>query len=296
MNNNLIGGQITKFRKASGLTQEELGRAVGVSTQAVSRWECGGAPDVALLPAIADTLHVTIDALFGREGGTPEDMGKLAARWLAADDNRTAMERLVAVPWMACRYFSRGRFGLPEMGCPDTCKIPGIGEEDSILRSQVVLDAGLITGMYSKELSFISVFPEPEEGYQAYFSSNDRYRQLFSTLALPGCLELLLDLYAEKPRLIVPEAEAKRLGVPAEDAEELMEQLSAVHVLEKVELELATGHGGAYKIRHDGVLVPILYFSRFFMQKNESYYLSWVEREKPLLRKPGETEKKHEKK
>ena len=68
MDNNLIGAQITKFRKAAGLTQEELGRAAGVSTQAVSRWECGGTPDVALLPAIADKLGVTIDALFGKIG------------------------------------------------------------------------------------------------------------------------------------------------------------------------------------------------------------------------------------
>ena len=52
MNENLLGSQIAKFRKAAGLTQEELGRSVGVSTQAVSRWECGGTPDVTLLPAI----------------------------------------------------------------------------------------------------------------------------------------------------------------------------------------------------------------------------------------------------
>ncbi len=46
MNDQLIGAQISKFRKAAGLTQEELGEAVGISGQAVSRWECGGAPDV----------------------------------------------------------------------------------------------------------------------------------------------------------------------------------------------------------------------------------------------------------
>ena len=51
------------------MTQEDLGRVVGISAQAVSRWECGGAPDVALLPAVADTLGVTVDALFGRETG-----------------------------------------------------------------------------------------------------------------------------------------------------------------------------------------------------------------------------------
>ena len=49
MNDHLIGIQISQFRKAAGLTQEELGEAVGISGQAVSRWECGGAPDVALL-------------------------------------------------------------------------------------------------------------------------------------------------------------------------------------------------------------------------------------------------------
>lgn len=285
MNNNLIGGQITKFRKAAGLTQEELGRAVGVSTQAVSRWECGGAPDVSLLPAIADTLHVTIDALFGREGGTPGNMEELAARWVAGDENELAMDRLVSVPWKACRYFSRGRLGLPEMGCMDTCRIPDIEEEELILRSQLVLDEGLITGIYAKDLSFISIFPEPEEGYRAYFAANDRYRQLFSVLALPGCLELLLDLHTEKPHLIVPEAEARRLEIPVEEAAELMERLSSVYLLDQVELELAAGNGNAYKIRDNGLLIPLLYFARFMTQKNESYYLSWVERKRPWLRK-----------
>ena len=53
MDNNLLGEQIAKYRKAAGLTQDELGKAVGISAQAVSRWECGGAPDITLLPAIA---------------------------------------------------------------------------------------------------------------------------------------------------------------------------------------------------------------------------------------------------
>ena len=45
MDTKLIGEQITRYRKGRNLTQEELGKAVGVSTQAVSRWENGGAPD-----------------------------------------------------------------------------------------------------------------------------------------------------------------------------------------------------------------------------------------------------------
>lgn len=80
MTKNILGEQISKFRKEAGLTQEELGKSVGVSTQAVSRWECGGMPDIELLPAIADRLHVSIDALFGREGGEAFNLKELLYR------------------------------------------------------------------------------------------------------------------------------------------------------------------------------------------------------------------------
>lgn len=59
---------IRKFRTNCNLTQEALGERVGVSGQAVSKWETSDAyPDPTLLPALADALGVTIDALFGHE-------------------------------------------------------------------------------------------------------------------------------------------------------------------------------------------------------------------------------------
>ena len=82
MNINILGEQIARYRKALGITQEDLGRAVGISAQAVSRWECGGAPDVTLLPAVADALGVATDALFGREGGERVDIRDAARRWI----------------------------------------------------------------------------------------------------------------------------------------------------------------------------------------------------------------------
>lgn len=60
-----IGANIAKHRKAKGLTQEQLGESVGVSSQAVSKWEKGGVPDTMLIPQLALVLGVTTDALFG---------------------------------------------------------------------------------------------------------------------------------------------------------------------------------------------------------------------------------------
>ena len=62
-----IGGKIAKYRKEKGYTQEELGELVGVSGQAVSKWENGGVPDTYLLPTISKVLDVSIDALFDVE-------------------------------------------------------------------------------------------------------------------------------------------------------------------------------------------------------------------------------------
>lgn len=61
-----LGTKIREFRRRNGRTQEELANVLGVTPQAVSRWEQGGSyPDMELLPAIANYFSVTIDELFG---------------------------------------------------------------------------------------------------------------------------------------------------------------------------------------------------------------------------------------
>lgn len=61
-----IGKNIAKYRKAKGLTQEELGAKLGVTNQAVSKWESEvSMPDIMLLPEIATVLNITLDDLYG---------------------------------------------------------------------------------------------------------------------------------------------------------------------------------------------------------------------------------------
>ena len=61
-----IGKNIAKYRKEKGLTQEELGAKLGVTNQAVSKWESEvSIPDVMHLPEIANALNITLDDLYG---------------------------------------------------------------------------------------------------------------------------------------------------------------------------------------------------------------------------------------
>lgn len=63
-----LGDNIRRARKKMGLTQEEVASVIGVTSQAVSRWESGsGMPDITLLVPLAQTLSISLDSLFGYE-------------------------------------------------------------------------------------------------------------------------------------------------------------------------------------------------------------------------------------
>lgn len=64
----ILGENILRLRKENGLTQEKLANLLGISFQAVSRWENGQAyPDIELIPKLASVLHVSIDSLLGHQ-------------------------------------------------------------------------------------------------------------------------------------------------------------------------------------------------------------------------------------
>ena len=67
-----IGENIRAMRLRQGLTQEQVAQQLGVTYQAVSKWENGtNTPDIALLPDIASLFGVTIDALFNQDATSP---------------------------------------------------------------------------------------------------------------------------------------------------------------------------------------------------------------------------------
>ncbi|MDR2570993.1 MAG: helix-turn-helix domain-containing protein [Oscillospiraceae bacterium] len=62
----ILAGNISRYRKDLGLTQEALADRLGITFQAVSKWETGQTiPDTMLLPRLAQTLNVSIDKSVG---------------------------------------------------------------------------------------------------------------------------------------------------------------------------------------------------------------------------------------
>ncbi len=64
----MIGDKLKKLRLSRDLTQEELATHLGISYQAISKWERGdGYPDITMLPALARYFEVSVDELIGMD-------------------------------------------------------------------------------------------------------------------------------------------------------------------------------------------------------------------------------------
>ena len=67
-----LGRRIADLRKEKGLKQEVIAEKMGVSSQAVSKWENDQTcPDISVLPLLAEILGVTVDKLLTGKEPTP---------------------------------------------------------------------------------------------------------------------------------------------------------------------------------------------------------------------------------
>ena len=91
--NEILGNNILRLRKENDLTQEELAHVLGITYQAVSKWETGvSCPDVSTLPLLADLFGVSIDELFGRAAPAEKAEEK-------SGEGEAAPAQGVTLPW-----------------------------------------------------------------------------------------------------------------------------------------------------------------------------------------------------
>lgn len=100
----ILAGNISRYRKDLGLTQEALADKLGITFQAVSKWETGQTvPDTMLLPMLARALNVGVDKLLGYTAYTDDlsyyenDYQKEEYFW-GVEPNTTCLKTLELIP------------------------------------------------------------------------------------------------------------------------------------------------------------------------------------------------------
>lgn len=246
MSYSIIGEQILKFRKEKGLTQRELGDVIGVSSSAVSQWESGGTPDISLLPALSDTLGVTVDALFGRTEAKRENMEEIVGQYIASLPEDKRLERLISIIRKAVLT-----------GCID--KVAGVVDVDCRDSEMMYISRdGFVTAFLSGEKSFISAARSADGLFDDLLSVGDGMSGLFSVLSAPHALDMLSSLYRESPKYRTAGVLAHICGITEGDAEEILQKFTELRLTKSLELETEGGAANAYAVNLTGTVVPLI--------------------------------------
>lgn len=280
-----LGKRIAFLRKQANLTQEALGKAVGVSAQAVSKWENGGAPDVELLPTVADALGVTMDGLFGLQEGKTPDMEKLLFQYIGTAPMAQRMERLCRLVWAGIQGIVPEGIQGESLDYVEKSSSGGVP-----IFTALSDDNGFILGCPSRELHYFFLYPEPEKGYGAFLGELEQVRDMLGCLSRPGRLELLLWLHREKPEgyIFTARSAAKGCGISEQAAKDGLEDLADRHLLLRMVLSDGEDQLSVYQsTRHTGLL-PFLMMCQWMEVEERNYFIGYEARKKPWLKQEEE--------
>lgn len=288
---NLLNENIARLRREAGMTQEELGQKVMVSTQAVSRWERGGTPDVSMLPKIAQVFGVSIDELFGIRH--TEDIPVEDA--LLREIERTAENERFERAWQLCWQIMKGvtaycngsssdtyfRFmngaeNAERKGADDPERVPAI--------LYVTHDTGLMTASLVKDFHYLLLMPEPEDGFAAVMKRPEAYRDFFAFLAKPKRIEMLALLYMQEPtRYFTASLASQQLGISDELAEEILQEFYSRRLVQDLLAKAPEGTIHLYRKLDDTAAIPFLYFAAEVM-RSQSIFNTILMRNEPFFR------------
>ena len=213
-----IGENIKRYRLEKGMTQEQLANIVGVSNQAVSKWECDGSiPDGLLFVPIADALGVTTDNLFGRETIYEKDIYQGIIKLINQTPFENRMEKAREICWQT----EKGLFGGVKYEYrPSELK-------NQTYSSYVTSDTGFTSISHRSDTSFFSLFTEPPEGFDVLKQYSEKFREFFEALGDEYVMKSFFLIYSQiQGYTFEKEVLAKECGIPDDRLDDVMTKLS----------------------------------------------------------------------
>lgn len=248
-----MGKNIAHFRKRKGYTQEELGQRLGVTNQAVSKWESETSmPDVMMLPRIATVLDVTLDDLFAKQTVQPSQSDSHTFNMDAVHDFPKATQATIIdtlcnqTNLVNCNSWD---FLKAEQN-PSTKKYDRIKQFYTVCCLSNTAGAAFVSNALTVIDSDItpidigSIFDKPEvaSGIKKLSDSNVRRvlahicNQYFQSSAPFDCQDLEYFAIDIKPNEL-----SRSIGIPTEDVLEALEKLISLHIV-----DLETNYGTHY--------------------------------------------------
>ena len=276
----IIGKQIASLRKEKGIKQEELANYVGVSTQAVSKWENGGVPDTELLSKIADFFGVSIDSLFGRNITDYSGLRSALIKKICDTPHDERFKLVFNYCWDMERALMPHGDGIEKCSIEDYEK--GIGTDAQHYSSIMQNDGFTRMGIANRSQYFLIV-PEPKSTNDAYFKEID-YPSFFRDLSDEDFWNDCVYLNKRDFKKAFTSALfINKLGINAEKAGEILSKLKKYKMVYSTQVEMDDEIQTLYHFSPTPSFIALLIFAREIIDKPEIFAYYCGGREKPYL-------------
>lgn len=276
--------QIKTARKACGMTQEQLAAKVGVSTQAVSKWEISSYPDASLLPAIANALGVTIDTLFGigkKEVSLPQQVLEATRAAIPYDTEDD--------PYSGCLELMKEIFRAFAMG---TCGCDEYRPLEQAVRdaetwetfSQGDFDCGFFQSRLPDNLYYFLLMSEPKNGYDKVLAYDDQMVELFRFLAMPDALRVMYFLHSRPSTMFFNERTlTQELGINGAHSKEIIDEMLRRKFIWQANYNKGASEEKIYQCITQHNFVQFITFTHTLLHQPCSYNYQTGQRTKPYF-------------
>ncbi|MBR4780199.1 MAG: helix-turn-helix transcriptional regulator [Lachnospiraceae bacterium] len=258
----VFASNLQTLRKQKGVTQEQLASFLGVSPQAVSKWENGSYPEGDLLPKISEYFEVSISYLYGQETEKKsfeqmvlDELYSLHEKEneKSASSHEEYFEKLLDIAWtgqIAC--WKNNKYYYKKV----------VPEEGVRTASVISDDAGFGYFNLNLEKQYYALVKEPEDGFSSHLKLSEGLRSFFRGLGEPGVLEILFFLMSLKTfEAVSVSTLSEIIGMDVDKIQNIMDKLTAGdkggRVIQCVNVVKSDDTETAYSIEPSGI-VPFI--------------------------------------
>ena len=253
---------------------------MGVSAQAVSKWENGGVPDTELLPKIAEFFNVSIDELFGLQNNRSINIYDAILDDICKTKGENRIARVFELCWMMEQSMYGTIFSDPERFWEEALA----HNENDQLYSRVLVDSGYTEMGLFNRMQYFLVVPDAKDKDKALLEGID-YPSFFKVLSDPDIFQTLVFLYKRESRhLFTEQLLITELNLTPHKAKEVMSELLRLRIVQKQFAEVGGETMSLYHFWSRPSFVSMLIFAREMIDIPQNFYVNNDGRRKPFLK------------
>ncbi len=275
---NTFNTELKRIRKAKGLTQEQLADMVGVSPQAVSKWEISNYPDAQLLPSVADALGVTIDELFGKGKEEKTIREQVLEQVKNLDTDKNKFDFFAEL----CNAFIMGCRGVSEYISPKEF-IKNVKNESY---SEITTPVGFSLSRLPENLNYFLFMPEPENGYDSVLAYDEKTAGFFRLLGEPDVLRVMYFFMEQKYGDYFNEkAVAQAVGISEEQAHKIIDDISKFGLISCINYNNGSETEKICRFLGSIYFIAMLTFTRTLLNRPQNFcFMSSSRNDRPYFK------------